>query len=94
MNRLLCVNAVLMFIASVVLAQTQASSAKRKTALYAAVGPELTTYSVDVEGASLVKQGYGDASPERAGGVASSFAPVPLRHLEQQRRWRQPAGTA
>ena len=56
MNRLLCVNAFLMVIVTVVLAQTQTSSAKRKTALYAAVGPELTTYNVDIEGASLVKQ--------------------------------------
>src|SRR5687767_11620839 len=45
-----------MFIASVVLAQTQSSGAKKKTALYAAVGPELTAYSLDVENASLVKQ--------------------------------------
>jgi 6-phosphogluconolactonase (cycloisomerase 2 family) len=33
-----------------------AFAAERKVALYAAVGPELTTYKVEVESASLVKQ--------------------------------------
>ena len=56
MIRLLCVRAFLMFIAAMVLAQTQTTTAKRKTVLYASVGPELTTYQVDVEGATLVKQ--------------------------------------
>jgi 6-phosphogluconolactonase (cycloisomerase 2 family) len=42
--------------ATVVAARTPASGGKAKTALYAAVGPELTAYTVDIEGASLVKQ--------------------------------------
>jgi 6-phosphogluconolactonase (cycloisomerase 2 family) len=45
-----------MLTAAVVRAQTPASGAKAKVALYAAVGPELTTYNVDVEAASLARQ--------------------------------------
>ncbi|MEX2262962.1 MAG: beta-propeller fold lactonase family protein [Bryobacteraceae bacterium] len=56
MIRLLSFSAFLMLTATVVRAQTPASSAKAKVALYAAVGPELTTYNVGVEAASLVKQ--------------------------------------
>jgi 6-phosphogluconolactonase (cycloisomerase 2 family) len=41
---------------TVVHAQTLASDAKARVALYAAVGPELTTYNVDIEAASLVKR--------------------------------------
>jgi 6-phosphogluconolactonase (cycloisomerase 2 family) len=55
MNRLVCISVLLIFIATVVLAQTRKSAGK-KTALYAAVGPELTAYSVDIEGATLAKQ--------------------------------------
>jgi 6-phosphogluconolactonase (cycloisomerase 2 family) len=43
-----------LFGAAVVLAQMPAQA---KDALYAAAGPELTTYTVDIEAASLVKQG-------------------------------------
>ena len=55
-TRLLCFSAFLMLTATVVLLRRQPPVAKTKVALYAAVGPELTTYSVDVEAASLVKQ--------------------------------------
>jgi 6-phosphogluconolactonase (cycloisomerase 2 family) len=37
-------------------AQPPASGARARVALYASVGPELTTYSVDVDSASLAKQ--------------------------------------
>ena len=55
MTRLLWIRACPLFLAAAVLAQPQNSTAKR-TALYAALGPELTTYNLDVEGATLVKQ--------------------------------------
>ena len=50
MNWRLCSVALLVFASTVCLAQKQ-----KKTALYAALGPELTTYSVDVDGGSLSK---------------------------------------
>ena len=56
MIRLLPFSAFLMLTATVVGAQTPAADARAKVALYAAVGPELTTYNVDVKAASLVKQ--------------------------------------
>ena len=56
MIRLLSFSAFLMLTATVAGAQTAASGAKSKVVLYAAVGPELTAYNLDVEGASLVKQ--------------------------------------
>ena len=55
MNRLLCASALLTLIATVVLAQTHTGS-KHKTMLYAAVGRELTAYTVDIENGSLDKQ--------------------------------------
>jgi 6-phosphogluconolactonase len=55
-NRLLSIGAFLMLAATTVMAQTAASGGKTKAALYAAVGPELTTYNVDFETARLVKQ--------------------------------------
>jgi len=54
--RLLRFSAFLIVAGSVVVAQTPASKGKTKVALYAGVGHELTTYSVDLETASLVKQ--------------------------------------
>ena len=54
--RVLSLSALLMITATVVLAQTPASGAKTKVALYAAVGPELATYNLDVETASIVKR--------------------------------------
>jgi len=54
--RLLRFSAFLIIAGSVVLAQTPASNGKTKVALYAGVGHELTTYRVDLETASLVKQ--------------------------------------
>src|SRR5687768_1303886 len=54
-KRLRCVYVLLMLFATVALAQRQSSAAK-KTPLYAALGPELTTYSLDPESATLVKQ--------------------------------------
>jgi 6-phosphogluconolactonase (cycloisomerase 2 family) len=39
-----------------ILAQRQTSSADKRTALYAAVGPELTTYTLDTGGATLARQ--------------------------------------
>lgn len=44
-----------MFVTTALLAQ-QNTSTKKRVALYAALGPELASYSVDVEGASLVRQ--------------------------------------
>jgi 6-phosphogluconolactonase len=55
-TRLLSFGAFLIITATTVLAQAPASGGKTKVALYAAVGPELTTYNVDFETASLVKQ--------------------------------------
>jgi 6-phosphogluconolactonase len=55
-SRLLSFSVFLILAANVVRAQTPAPGAKAKVALYAAVGPELTTYNLDVEAASLVKQ--------------------------------------
>lgn len=49
-------SAFLMITGALVQAQTPAPRGKTKAALYAAVGPELTTYSVDVEAASLARQ--------------------------------------
>jgi len=54
--RLLRFSALLMVAGSVVLAQKPASSGKTGVALYAGVGPELTTYSVDLETGTLAKQ--------------------------------------
>jgi 6-phosphogluconolactonase len=54
--RLLSFSAFLTLTATVIGAQTAPSGAKAKVALYAAIGPELTTYNLDVEAASLVKQ--------------------------------------
>jgi 6-phosphogluconolactonase (cycloisomerase 2 family) len=45
-----------MFTATVMRAQTLVPDAKTRAALYAAVGPELTAYNVDVESASLVRR--------------------------------------
>jgi 6-phosphogluconolactonase len=57
-NRLMCGNAYLMLIATPLLAQPPTSPAhSAKTVLYAAVGPELTAYGLDVDSASLVKHG-------------------------------------
>ena len=56
MIRLLLFSVFLMLTSTVLHAQTLASDAKARVALYAAVGPELTTYNVDVEPASLVKR--------------------------------------
>src|SRR5678816_3883592 len=56
MTRRLSFSIFLMFGATVIGAQTPPSSAKAKVAVYAAVGPELTTYNLDVDAASLVKQ--------------------------------------
>ena len=50
MNRLLCAAALLLLMTPMLMAQ-------KKTLLYAAVGPELTTYKLDVADASLAKQG-------------------------------------
>ena len=54
--RLLPFSTVLMLIAAGAHAQSPASAAGGKLALYAAAGPELTAYKVDVESATLVKQ--------------------------------------
>ena len=54
--RLISFSAFFMLIAAGASAQPPASGTSTKVALYAAVGPELTTYRVDVESASLVKQ--------------------------------------
>ena len=56
MFRVLHFSAFLMLTATVIGAQTPDSNAGVKVALYAAVGPELTTYHVDVKEASLVEQ--------------------------------------
>lgn len=56
MVRLLCFSAFVIVTATVVLAQTPPSGGKAKVALYAAVGPALTTYDVDFATASLVKR--------------------------------------
>jgi 6-phosphogluconolactonase (cycloisomerase 2 family) len=55
-NRLLSLGVFLMITTIVVQAQTPATGGKSKVVLYAAVGPELTTYNVDFDTASLVKQ--------------------------------------
>ena len=54
--RPLSLSAFVTLTAAVIGAQTAPTGAKAKVALYAAVGPELTTYNVDVEAASLVRQ--------------------------------------
>src|SRR6185295_1420984 len=54
--RLLSFSAFLTLTTTVAGAQTAPSGAKAKVLLYAAVGPELTAYSLDIEAASLVKQ--------------------------------------
>jgi 6-phosphogluconolactonase len=54
--RLLSFRAFLTLTLAVIGAQTAPSGAKAKVALYAAVGPELTAYKLDVEAAKLVKQ--------------------------------------
>src|SRR5262245_33037308 len=48
--------ALFLLIATLANAQTPASGAGPRVALYAAVGPELTTYKLDVKEASLIKQ--------------------------------------
>ncbi len=53
---LLWLSAAVAFTATSAGAQTGAPGAKTRVALYAAVGPELKTYSVDVESATLVEQ--------------------------------------
>jgi len=54
--RLLSFSVFLMLTATVTGAQTATSGPRTKVAVYAAVGPELTTYNLDVEAATLVKQ--------------------------------------
>src|SRR5262245_29446898 len=54
--RLLSLSAFLMLTSSLVYAQTPAAGGPAKVALYAAVGPELTAYILDVDAARLVKQ--------------------------------------
>jgi 6-phosphogluconolactonase (cycloisomerase 2 family) len=54
--RLLSLGGFLIITTIVVQAQTPISGGKGKVVLYAALGPELTTYDVDFEAASLVKQ--------------------------------------
>lgn len=49
-------SAFLISISSIVPAQSQTPVAKQRVALYAALGPELTTYSVDLDGATLVRK--------------------------------------
>jgi 6-phosphogluconolactonase len=51
--RLLSFKTLLPLIATVILAQMPASAAEPKGALYAAIGPELVTYDLDVQSASL-----------------------------------------
>jgi len=48
--------AFLIFTPAMIFGQKPAAAGKAKVALYAAVGPEVTTYAVDFETASLIKQ--------------------------------------
>ena len=56
MIRLLSLSSFLMLTSSLVYAQMPAAGGPAKVALYAAVGPELTAYTLDVDTAHLVKQ--------------------------------------
>ena len=55
--RIVVIAAFSVLAASLGLAQTPASGTKGKVALYSAVGAELTEYVVDIDSATLVKQG-------------------------------------
>jgi 6-phosphogluconolactonase (cycloisomerase 2 family) len=54
--RQLCIQSFLTAVLIAIPAQSQTSSPKAKTVLYAATGPELATYSVDIDRASLARQ--------------------------------------